>query len=300
MTNKHVVDLFAGAGGFSLGFMKAGFKISSAFDTWDVAIATYRKNFDHPIVKIDLSDVEGAAKIIKQTCLYDVIVGGPPCQDFSHAGNRIEADRANLTVAFASIIDKLRPRYFVMENVGRAKTTSSYREARAIFKSSGYGLIEITPDASLYEVPQRRKRFIVMGALDSTDNFISPAFEEFASARPMTVRDYMGERLDVEHYYRHPRNYTRRAIFSIDEPSPTVRGVNRPIPGNYVSHPGDSCLVGNGVRPLTTQERAMLQTFPESYVWSGSKTDQEQQVGNAIPVNLAYAIGKYLQRDIVG
>lgn len=293
-----VVDLFSGAGGFSLGFEKAGFYIDAAFDIWGPAIVTYRANFTHPIHEIDLSNTDEAARYIGDNYHHDIIIGGPPCQDFSHAGKRIEADRANLTVAFASIIDRLRPHYFVMENVGRAKTTNSYREAREIFKSSGYGLIETTPDASLYGVPQRRKRFIVIGGLGRPDDFITPTFDTLASKRPMTVRDYMGGSLDTEHYYRHPRNYTRRAIFSIDEPSPTIRGVNRPIPSTYVSHPGDSCAVGGGVRPLTTQERAMIQTFPENFVWCGSKTDQEQQIGNAVPVNLAYEVARYLQRDI--
>jgi DNA (cytosine-5)-methyltransferase 1 len=293
-----VIDLFSGAGGFSLGFEKAGFHIGAAFDIWGSAAVTYRANFTHPIHEMDLSNIDEASCYIRDNYPYDIIIGGPPCQDFSHAGKRIEADRANLTVAFASIVDRLRPHYFVMENVGRAKTTNSYREAREIFKSSGYGLIEMIPDASLYGVPQRRKRLIVIGGLDRPDNFIAPAFDTLASTHPMTVRDYMGGSLDIEHYYRHPRNYTRRAIFSIDEPSPTIRGVNRPIPGTYVSHPGDSCAVGSGVRPLTTQERAMIQTFPENFVWCGSKTDQEQQIGNAIPVRLAYKVARYLQLDI--
>ena len=62
-------------------------------------------------------------------------------------------------------------------------------------------------------------------------------------AKPMTVRDYLGDDLDIKHYYRHPRNYSRRAVFSIDEPSPTVRGVNRPIPKTYRTHPKGTLLL---------------------------------------------------------
>ncbi len=104
----------------------------------------------------------------------------------------------------------------------------------------------------------------------------------------MTIRDYLGNKLGLEHYYRHPRNYSRRGVFSIDEPSPTVRGVNRPIPSGYAKHSGDPVNVElSQIRPLTTKERSYLQTFPEDFEWIGTKTNLEQMVGNAVPVNLA-------------
>jgi DNA (cytosine-5)-methyltransferase 1 len=103
--------------------------------------------------------------------------------------------------------------------------------------------------------------------------------------------------LGTEYVYRHPRSYARRAIFSIDEPCPTIRGVNRPIPTTYQAHPGDAGPASKA-RPLTTEERARVQTF-ENYKWSGSKTNLEQMIGNAVPVNLAChiakAISKYLE-----
>ena len=79
-----VVDLFAGCGGLSLGFQKAGFHVVAAFEWWDTAVACYRENFSHPVIQLDLSDVANAVSEIKK---YDpdIIIGGPPCQDFSHA-----------------------------------------------------------------------------------------------------------------------------------------------------------------------------------------------------------------------
>ncbi len=74
---------------------------------------------------------------------------------------------------------------------------------------------------------------------------------------------------------------------SSDEPAPTVRGVNRPVPKGYPGHSGDPVAVTEDLRPLTTLERARLQTFPEDYKWIGSKTKIEQMVGNAVPVKLA-------------
>lgn len=103
----------------------------------------------------------------------------------------------------------------------------------------------------------------------------------------MTLRDYFGNKLGFEHYYRHPRSYKRRGVFSIDEPSPTIRGVNRPVPDGYPGHAGDTAPVASGVRPLTTKERSLVQTFPESFELVGTKTDLEQIIGNAVPVKLA-------------
>ena len=108
----------------------------------------------------------------------------------------------------------------------------------------------------------------------------------------MTVRDYLGDSLGIEHYYRHPRNYSRRAVFSIDEPSPTIRGVNRPVPPNYKPHPNDSAKVGPGIRPLSTLERSYIQTFPKDFVFKGPKTELEEMIGNAVPVKLAEHVAK--------
>ena len=110
----------------------------------------------------------------------------------------------------------------------------------------------------------------------------------------MTIREYLGDEFDTEFYYRHPRSYARRGIFSIDEPSPTVRGVNRPIPATYQIHPGDATDDLSRVRPLTTLERARIQTFPREFTFEGSKTDLEQIIGNAVPVELAAYVGRHL------
>lgn len=78
----------------------------------------------------------------------------------------------------------------------------------------------------------------------------------------------------------------RRGIFSIYEPSPTIRGVNRPIPKGYKKHSGDPVDITDSLRPLTTIERSYIQTFPKNFIFSGSKTDLEQVIGNAVPVKL--------------
>jgi DNA (cytosine-5)-methyltransferase 1 len=90
----------------------------------------------------------------------------------------------------------------------------------------------------------------------------------------------------------HPRSYNRRAVFSIDEPSATIRGINRPIPENYKKHPADKADISDGVRALTTRERGYLQTFPDSFLFPGAKTDVELAIGNAVPPVLANYIAK--------
>lgn len=298
-----IIDLFSGCGGLSLGFLKGGFDVVGAYDFWDPAIECYRDNFSHPIKKLDLSNVDDVVRELKDID-FDMIIGGPPCQDFSHAGLRIEGARANLTRSFSEIIKRIKPKWFVMENVDRALRSGAYLEARGIFKESGYGLTEIVLDASKCGVPQKRKRLFVIGKLGVRDGFILNEVMCGISKDSMTVRNYLGDSLGIEYYYRHPRNYNRRAIFSIDEPAPTVRGVNRPIPDGYLGHAGDPVSVSENVRPLTTFERARLQTFPEDFKFKGAKTNLEQMIGNAVPVELAkyvaVTIMEYEKKQVKG
>lgn len=290
-----VIDLFAGCGGLSLGFQNAEFNIIAAFDNWKPAIKVYQNNFKHQILLCDIQKLNQEFQIFKQL-EPNVIIGGPPCQDFSSAGKRNkDLGRGDLTILFAEIIASVKPQLFVMENVDRLAKSYKYKTARHIFKSAGYGLSEKILDASLCGVPQKRKRFFCVGELAGEDESLNPYFEANLSKRPITIKEYLAESLDIEYYYRHPRSYKRRAIFSIDEPSPTVRGVNRPIPKTYKLHPGDAAPVTPQLRPLTTIERSYLQTFPPNFVFEGSKTDLEQMIGNAVPVKLA----EYVARCIV-
>ena len=165
------VDLFCGCGGMSLGFEQAGFQIVGAYDFWDVAVQTYNNNFNHTAAILDLSKKNTALSVIRPLN-PEVIIGGPPCQDFSSAGDRTEGERANLTVSYAKIIKSIKPKYFVMENVSRAKMSKAYAEAREIFVSAGYGLTELVLDASKCGVPQKRKRFFCVGALNEPDDFL--------------------------------------------------------------------------------------------------------------------------------
>lgn len=293
-----VVDLFAGCGGMSRGFQDAGYEIVAAFEYWSVAAQCYRNNFSHPVLETDLSNTFEAIKTIK-AFQPDLIIGGPPCQDFSYAGKRIEAGRASLTGAFAEIVAAIRPLYFVMENVDRVQHSKAFAIARNIFKENGYGLSEIVLDASRCGVPQKRKRFFCIGVLGQPDNVVLPFIKAGVAETETTLRDYFGAMLDFEYYYRHPRNYSRRAVFSIDEPAPTMRGVNRPVPKGYPGHTNDAFPLNDRIRALTTLERALIQTFPADFKWCGNKTEMEQMIGNAVPIKLAEFVARALLEFIL-
>lgn len=244
---------------------------------------------------MDLSDVENASKIVTEYDA-DVICGGPPCQDFSSAGKRVEGNRANLTVAFARIVILTRPKYFVMENVPRSRLSTSYQNSRKMIENAGYEVSEIILDASLCDVPQTRKRFFVCGSLyPKTKIKFLRSIESRTSDLQMSVKKYLKNEIEVDHYYRHPRNYSRRSVFSVHEPSPTIRGINRPVPPGYRGNHLDS-VPPSSVRPLTSNERSRIQTFPATWNWNARdrNTNVELQVGNAVPVNLARFVGRGL------
>ena len=291
-----VLDLFCGCGGLSLGFQEAEYDIVKAFDNWEKAVEIYNANFFH---QAELIDIYNLTTEYLDSFSPDVIIGGPPCQDYSSAGKQDESQgRANLTLRYAELVCSLNIEWFVMENVDRILKSQTLPKAISLFKSAQYGLSQVVLDASLCGVPQKRKRFFLIGHKNDTDDFLTSILYSDLSSKSKTVREYLGNELNTEYYYRHPRSYARRGIFSIDEPSATIRGVNRPIPNNYSIHPGDATKDLSKVRVLTTLERARIQTFPKSFNFSGNKTDLEQMIGNAVPVELAKYVAVHLMEYI--
>jgi len=294
------VDLFSGCGGMSLGFERAGFDIRAAFDKWGPAIDVYRKNFEHPIFEQDLSDVDVSAKEVLNF-KPALIFGGPPCQDFSTAGFQDESrGRAALSVSFAEIVARVKPRWFVMENVATIKNTNAFKTVCSLYRDAGYGLTCKVLDAAYCGVPQTRKRMFIVGGYDEPENFLEDILTSGLSDTPMSIRDYLGDSLGIDHYFRVPTNYSRRGIFSIDEPSMTIRAVDRPIPPGYKGNPNDSAPISEA-RALTPKERSYIQTFPKEFEFFGGKSDINTMVGNAVPVNLAKyvasALAKYIKRN---
>ena len=288
------IDLFCGCGGMSLGFQNAGFDIIAAYDNWARAIEVYKKNFKHPIYQADSTDPRIIDEII--AAKPDIIIGGPPCQDFSSAGHRNESlGRAVLSVTYSEIVNKARQKLFVMENVPEICKSESLKIVCEQFWEAGYGLTSKVINASFCGVPQTRRRFFLIGYLGAEDGFLTTHLDAHLSDKPMSIYDYLVDSLGVEYYFRIPRSYNRRAVFSIYEPSVTIRGVDRPIPKNYKKHPNDLVEIGALVRGLTPIERSYIQTFPNDFVFDGPKSDLNQMIGNAVPVKLA----EYVARAIL-
>ena len=286
--------MFCGCGGMSQGFQNAGFDIVAAYDNWQPAIDIYQKNFHHPIYKKDLSTEDIVPEL--HELAPDMIIGGPPCQDFSIAGKReFRGKRANLTLKFGQIVSEVHPQWFVMENVYNIEKSPIFEEVLTIFKSAGYGLTKHVWDASYMGVPQMRRRYFVVGKLDEKDDFLLEKMLSGLSKERMTVRNYFKDKpIGADYIYQHPRTYKRRAIFSIDEPLSTIRSVNRPIPSNYVIHPADKTSDLSQVHVLTTKERSYIQSFPGSFKFVGKTSSIEQAIGNAVPVKMAEYVARVI------
>lgn len=262
-----VVELFCGAGGMSLGLKHAGFDIVAAFDAWPVAVANYNRNLggDRGQVR-DLGDLLGVVPELLKLA-PDLIAGGPPCQDYSSAGRREEADNARLTLAFAILVATVRPRWFLMENVVTAQKSTTWVEARSILKRAGYGLTEAKIDASRYGVPQSRRRLIVIGRQGERDGFIASSIAAAAAPHPMTLRDLFGVATPAAMYFPATSD-ARRSIWGPDESAPTIRERSiRPIPASYKPHPDDAALIENGFvysRPVRAGRgvRSVDEPFP--------------------------------------
>jgi len=170
---SNVVDLFCGAGGLSKGFEWAGYNIIAANDNYKYACETYRNNHTH--TKLIEGDI--TQKNVKNELLealegkdVDIIIGGPPCQGFSHAGKRLIDDPRNfLFREFVEIVKKVKPKVVVLENVEGILTMNggkSFESIKDSFRELGYKLEGRKLHAVRYGVPQKRKRVVMIGLLE--------------------------------------------------------------------------------------------------------------------------------------
>jgi DNA (cytosine-5)-methyltransferase 1 len=317
------VDLFCGAGGLSYGMSLAGHEPVAAFDCWEPAIRVFNANVGrhggHPGIRAtlaDLSDFDSAMEAIGRVRDIDMIVGGPPCQDFSTANGyrAVESGRTDLTATFAQIVAAVRPRAFIMENVANVVNSPAFGRALGHYDAGGYTTYFVVMDAADCGMAQRRKRCIVLGTQGRGEQGrldLARLLSLVAARReaPISVEEcFLRQGHTFEggnHYYQHPLNYGKRAIHSIKATSPTIRGINRGMPSNYQERvDGLEAKIGRrevingmqapkGLRNLTTEERGMLQGFPKDWDWTvaGTKTAREKAVGNAVPAGMAARVG---------
>lgn len=234
-----VVDLFCGAGGFSLGMRRAGFDVVAGYDYKAAALAVHAANVRPQKLPLrlptygrhrhaDLSDLLAHAPTIADMAPA-VVVGGPPCVAFSRAnpGRGDHNPEASLLDAFATVVMVSRPRYFAMENVVDAQKSVFWERAMRLLARAGYGLSSYEMDMSWYGVGQARERVFLMGALGEAPGWANAYFDAARQPQRTTVRDVLGKKCDDLYFrlgFRDGDDPTkgRRSFRSTDEPGATL------------------------------------------------------------------------------
>ncbi|CAC9963055.1 DNA-cytosine methyltransferase (EC 2.1.1.37) [uncultured Gammaproteobacteria bacterium] len=324
------IELFAGTGGLAIGLEKAGFNAIALNEIDKNSCQTLRANRPNwNIIEGDIKDVDFS--VFKD---IDLISGGFPCQAFSYAGKKMgfEDTRGTLFFEFTRAIKKVKPKVFLGENVkglfshdgGRTLETM-----KSIIHELGYILVEPKIlKAIFYRVPQKRERLFLVGIrkdlFNDNINFSYPS----PYNRVMTVRDALKKgdlynsdcpQSEGQKYPKRKqeifslvpeggcwvdlpdsiqREYMQKSYFmgggktgmarrlSFDEPSLTLT-CSPAQKQTERCHPKET-------RPLTVREYARIQTFPDNWEFSGSVSSKYKQIGNAVPVNLAHAVGNKL------
>lgn len=331
MSNR-AIDLFAGAGGLSIGLKMAGWDIRVAVEYEPTAVETHRKNMPEvvhlceDIRNISFGEYEGK---------IDLVAGGPPCQPFSVSGKQLgKLDVRDMVPEFVRVVSEIRPKAFLMENV-QGLTTSRFlpylKERIEELKSLGYEVHWQVLNAADYGVPQNRRRLFVIGVpLGTRFEFPKPTHGPKGKQRYRTVADALSGCLMSEAnrakvvYAKNP--VLRRSAFAgmllngkgrplnMDAPAhtiPATAGGNRTHildPQGVLVAYHNELLSGGAVRQgevigctrLTVSQSARLQTFPDWFEFTGRKNQQYAQIGNAVPPELAAVVGRALKSTLDG
>jgi len=303
-----VVSLFAGIGGFDLGFVQAGHQIIWANDIWRDAVETYKLNLGEHVICQDVKDV-ATGEI--PDC--DIIIGGFPCQGFSVANQKRneDDDRNTLYLEFVRILKDKQPPFFIAENVKGILSLgkgSVFQMILKDFSEIGYDVQYALLNAADYGVPQTRERVLIFGTKKNFSLKISfppkPTHQKLNGvAIPSDKQKWIGvgELLkdipepEAEHslknheaskYKLRFNGYLGHRVINPDLPCPTItaRGDER---GGVVVHHHP-----NNHRRISAREAALIQSFPIDFSFYGGKTSIYRQVANAVPPKLAYSIAK--------
>ena len=326
------VELFAGAGGLALGMEKAGFKHVLLNEFNHTACNTLRLNRpEWNVVEGDVHDVSFEPLRDK----VDFLSGGFPCQAFSYAGNKggFSDTRGTLFFEMARAINEIRPKVFMGENVKGLWSHDNGRTLQTIrntIAELGYTLVEPRVlKAIMYQVPQKRERLILIAIRNDFAELVKFRWPSPYN-RIMTLRDafYKGILYDTDvpqsegatypekkrkvmaqvpmggdwrdlpedvqkdymggSYYLEGGKTGMARRLSLDEPSLTLTCAPAQKQTERC-HPTET-------RPLSVREYARIQTFPDDWQFCGANADKYKQIGNAVPVNLAWAVGRSLIR----
>ena len=324
------IELFAGAGGMAIGMEKAGFHHVLLNDFDRAATQTLKENRLHwnvvhgDISKIDFTPYEN----------IDLLTGGFPCQAFSYAGRKLglEDTRGTLFYEFARALKESKPKVFLAENVKGLKSHDGGRTLEAmvsVFESMGYDVLEPTVLKGIhYNVPQKRERLFIVGIKKEYAPHVSFSFPT-PSSKIYTLKDALkkGELFSCDVPVSEGQQYPekKKKILELVPPGGYWRDLPLDIQKEYMMK---SFYLGGGktgiarriswdepsltltcspaqkqterchpdeTRPFQVREYARIQTFPDEWKFEGSMNQQYKQIGNAVPVNLSYAIGKSLR-----
>ena len=327
------IELFAGAGGLALGIEQAGFDTIGLVEFDSSAAETLKYNRPHwnvihdDVANISKLDLEEYFSIKKGE--LDLLSGGAPCQAFSYAGKRLglEDTRGTLFYHYAVFLEKLQPKMFLFENVKGLTShdkVKTYETILNVFESEGYDVQSKVLNAWDYGVAQKRERMIMVGIRNDLSNSISFEYPSKHEYKPV-LRDILmdcppSQGMHYSEYKRKifelvppggywrdiPENIAKEYMkstwnmgggrtgilrrLSLDEPSLTV--LTSPTQKQTERcHPLEA-------RPFTIRENARIQSFPDNWKFQGSIGNQYKQIGNAVPVNLAYEIGLKIKESL--
>ena len=321
------IELFAGCGGLSTGFLDAGLHVAAGFEIEPRAVEAYDYNHAYRGSRgyvADLSEATGVELLERAGIDHaDFVIGGPPCQPFSIVGKRQGASdhRASLIDHFVRIVDEVQPSAFLLENVpnlARIEDGCILNEAKAALTRQGFAVEHRILSAADYGVPQNRKRLIILGVKGRS----KPSFPERSHGtdeRPfVSTAAAIGDLPDAGEFgetgllNHEPTNHTPDMMdrFSRLEPGKRERGSfhDRLHP----DRPSYTLRAGSGnfspLRPVhychdrvvTVRESARLQGFSDDFLWPDSipRLQQYRQVGNAVPPPMAEAIARTLARQM--
>lgn len=318
------VDLFSGAGGFSLGFDYVGLKNIFSVDINPSFCETYRHNFpNHNLITKDLSKISADEfKFYANGSKVDVIIGGPPCQGFSIAGNIgrrfIDDPRNKLFKEFVRAVSILQPKFIVMENVARLFSHNNGKTKEEIikdFQEIGYYVQCKVLNSADYGVPQIRKRVIFIGS-NFTKKIIFPTKEvdeyiTVSEALSCYPKLKSGQKSEIHNHIAmsHSEQMLNKMSYIPDGGNRNYIPEDlRPISGDarkyikYDSNKPSFTVTGdmrkifhyNQNRALTVRELAKLQSFPDYFVFKGTRISQQLQVGNSVPPLMAKSIANSL------
>lgn len=322
-----VISLFTGAGGLDLGFEKAGFKIAWANEYDKVIWETFEFNF--PKTKLDKRSIVNVPS--KEVPNADGIIGGPPCQSWSEAGagRGINDARGKLFFEYIRILKDKEPLFFLAENVSgilSSRHNKAFEKILKEFQSLNYNITYKLLNAKNFNTPQDRQRVIIIGYHKKMgkkfefpkENEIVPTLKNAIAdlPKPEPAKDKNktnGDKLKIpNHEYMNGGFSTiylsRNRVRSWDEPSFTIQAGGRHAPihpqapkmkkielNKQIFVPGKEHLY----RRLSVRECARIQTFPDNFIFKyRDVADGYKMIGNAVPVNFAYAIAKKIAKDI--